>query len=293
MKNIFDRIERKLIVKNTFFVKKGIPRVPKENVDLDLKFQGDDALTKMRASRKEIFKDFGRDTSVLIKISINSHRPYPASTSLKMLESLIYCLIDTGVRDICIGDSSGLMHLPTRKVLREKGFDYLKKHSCRISVFDYGGWVSIPVDGVYFKNIILTEYIYKYDRIINLSNCKSHRDAGFTAPTKSMVGFMHPGQRRVLHGDHLKERIAEISLAVKPDINIVDARKIFIDGGPDRGRIAESNTIFINNDLLDADLKSYRLLSRMKMENAIYDLDEDPYSNDFFRHYIKIRGITE
>jgi len=178
-------------------------------------------------------------------------------------------------------------------VMRKKGFDFLKKYGVRVAVFDYGGWVSIPVNGIYFKNIILSKCIYRYDRIINLSNLKSHWSAGFTFSTKSLVGFVHPFQRRILHKDHLEERIAELSMAVEPDINIIDGRKIFINGGPDNGKVAKANTIFINNDLMEADLKSYDLLLRFKRKYGIKDLDEDPSSNRFFKHFHKIRDLNK
>jgi uncharacterized protein (DUF362 family) len=291
MKNIFERIERKLIIKNTFFIKKGVPRIPFLVSDKDFSFISKDPISEMIDSRKEIFKDFGPSTSVLIKISINSHYAYPASTSKKMLESILYLLKDAGVQKICISDCAGLVHIPTRKVVRKKGLDSLKKYGCRLSVFDYGGWSDIPVDGVYFKNITLSDSIFRYDKIINLSNLKSHWMAGFTFSTKSLVGFMHPSQRWELHRDHLQERIAELSLALRPDINIVDARKIFIDGGPSEGKVVKANTILVNSDLLQTDLKSYEVLFRHKQKNGINDLDKDPYKNDFFRHFLKIQGL--
>ncbi len=74
-------------------------------------------------------------------------------------------------------------------------------------------------------------------------------------------------------------------MAVEPDINIIDGRKIFINGGPDNGKVAKANTIFINNDLMEADLKSYDLLLRFKRKYGIKDLDEDPSSNRFFKHF--------
>jgi len=293
MKNIFDRIERKIIIKNTLFVKKGIPRIQKNKNKIDLSFSGEDPLSEMVDSGDKIFKDYNSSTSVLIKVSLNSPDPYPASTSKKMVESIVCSLKEIGVRKICVGDSSGLVHLPTRKVLRKKGFNFLKKYGARIAVFDYGSWVNIPVGGIYFKNIILSKSIYKYDKIINLSNLKSHWSAGFTFSTKSLVGFMHPCQRRILHRDHLEERIAELSLAVEPDINIIDGRKIFVDGGPDKGKVAEANTIFVNSDLLGADLKSYDLLLRFKKKHGIEDLDEDSSSNNFFKHFHKIQDVRK
>ncbi|MCJ7471676.1 MAG: DUF362 domain-containing protein, partial [Actinobacteria bacterium] len=124
----------------------------------------------------------------------------------------------------------------------------------------------------------------------NLSNLKSHSSAGFSSATKSLVGFMHPCQRFELHRDHLEEKIAELALAVQPDISIIDARSVFIDGGPDTGTVKKAKTIIVNSSLLEADLSAYSLLYSMKQKFKIKDLKKDPYENKFFRHFIRITG---
>ena len=57
MKNIFDRIERKIIIKNTFFIKRGNPRIQKDNNKIDFSFSGEDPLSEMAGSSDKIFKD--------------------------------------------------------------------------------------------------------------------------------------------------------------------------------------------------------------------------------------------
>jgi uncharacterized protein (DUF362 family) len=290
-KNFLDRAERKLSVLNTLFIRQGRPRLAPDAPEIDITFSGADILDSMRDAGDKIFKGFCPGTSVLIKISLNSPNPYPASTSREMLESVISCLKDKGVNEICVADSAGMMHLPTRKVMKEKGLSFLKRYDVRLSVFDYGPWINIPVNGIYFKNIILPQSIHNFDRFINLSNLKSHWSAGFTSAAKSLVGLMHPGQRSALHRDHLLERITEISLAVIPDINIIDARKIFVDGGPDEGKKVEADTIFVNNDLMKIDLKAYSLLVKKQAEHRINLLDPDPLNNMFFKHFMRIRDL--
>ena len=290
MRNILKRLEKKIIIKNTFLIKNFPPRILKKSTGIELSFNGGNALKDMTDSSNKIFKDFDSMTSVLIKINLNSANPYPASTSREMLETILNSLFALGVKKICIGDCSGLIHLPTREVIKKKRLYNLKKNGIKIKVFDYGRWVKIAINSVYFKDIILSESIYKYDKIINLANLKSHSEAGFSFATKSLVGFMHPYQRFELHRDHIEEKIAELSLAVQPDINIIDARKIFIDGGPDTGTVAEAKTIIINNNLLEADLSAYNLLSSFKQKFGMEDSDQNPYNSRFFKHFIKITG---
>ena len=287
---MLERLERKVIIKNTFFIRNGTPRLPEIKKSINFYFTGNNALSDMIKSSNIIFSDFNSQTSVLIKINLNSPNPYPASTSSEMLDAVLQSLIKLGVKKICIGDCSGLIHLPTRKVISQKGLDHFKKYGVKIKVFDYGRWVNVPIKGIYFKSIILTESIYKYDKIINLANLKSHQLAGFSFSTKLLVGFMHPFQRIQLHKDHLEERVAELSLAVQPDISIIDARSIFVDGGPDIGTVAEAKTIIVSNDLLDADLSAYNLLFSFKQQCGINDLDQNPQNTKFFKHFIKIKG---
>ena len=290
MRNILKRLEKKIIIKNTFLIKNCSPRILNKPTGIELSFNGKNALRDMAASSNKIFKDFDPSNSVLIKINLNSANPYPASTSREMLETVLRSLLDLGIKNICIGDCSGLIHLPTREVIKKKGLYDLKRHGVKIRGFDYGRWVKIAINGVYFKDMILSESIFKYDKIINLANLKSHNIAGFSFATKSLVGFMHPCQRFELHRGHIEEKIAELFLAVQPDINIIDARSIFVDGGPDTGTAAEAKTIIINNSLLGADLRAYNLLSSFKQKFGMEDFDHNPYNNRFFKHLIKIKG---
>lgn len=293
MKNLIERFEKKLILKNRLFLKNGCPRLPNNVNNIKLSFTGDNVLKDFINSDNVIFKDFNSQTSVLIKINLNSAYNYPASTSTEMLETVIKSLVNLGVKKICIGDCSGLMHLPTRKVMKKKDLYSLKKrYGVKLIVFDYGRWVRVPIKGEYFKNIILSDSVYKYDKIVNLSNLKSHVRSTFSFSTKLLVGFMHPYQRYELHNDHIEERIAELSLAVKPDISIIDARKIFIDGGPDNGVKALASTIIIDTDLFEADICAYNLLYLFKKQNGVDDISHDPLNNNFFKHFIKINNLN-
>ncbi|MDD3521156.1 MAG: DUF362 domain-containing protein [Actinomycetota bacterium] len=289
MANLIQRVERKLIVNNTFRIGTANPWMPQPSAPISNSFSGEDSISDMMEASQNLFKLFKPPDKVMIKINLNSANPYPASTSSEMLEALLKILRKRGINHICIADCSGLIHLPTRKVIAKKKFNFLKKYKARIKSLDYGSWVKIPIRGEYFKDIILAKEIYKYDRFINLANLKSHSLAGFSFATKSLVGLMHPKQRYALHRDHLQERIAEIALAVQPDLNIIDARKIFVTGGPDQGKVAEANTILIGSSLLALDLEAYNLLLHWQNKLNLSSLPQDPYSNDFFNHLRQIQ----
>jgi len=286
--NLLRRIERKIIKSNTLFIREGEPRIPKIDKEINLTIKGSDSINIFK--NNDIFSGFDSTDSVLIKININSSNPYPASTSSKMLEAIIVSLKAMGIKKIEVADSSGLSHLPTRKVFKEKKFNFFNEYGVKFKSLDYGPWLKIPINGRFFKEIVLHKLIFSFNKIINLSNIKSHSRSDFTLSTKLLVGFMHPGQRIVLHKDHLKERIAEITLAIKPDLNIIDGRKIFYDGGPDLGKVSEPGIIIVGTDLLKTDLLAYKILVEQKKKHDLFDLEEDPYQNTFFKHFLKINN---
>lgn len=290
MTNNFDKLKRRLIYMNRRFIHEGLPVNNKRHTDVDITLAGNDIIGKIKEDKEKIFKDYNSKTKVLIKVNLNSSLPYPASVSVDIIEALITALKNYGVKRICISDCSGLDHLPTRKNMIKKKIFKLKKSGVKIKAFDYKRWVRIPIKGEFFNHLTLTKQIYKFDKIINLANLKSHSISGFSAATKNLVGFMHPLQRWDLHKNNLIEKVAELPLALIPDINIIDARKIFVDGGPDKGKTVEANTVIINSSIIQADIKAYNLLVHKKAENNIHDLPKNYMENIFFKHYAKFNG---
>ena len=106
---------------------------------------------------------------------------------------------------------------------------------------------------------------------------KTHFLADFSPGAKNMVGFTHPVEKRGLHDEHLHEKITEIASAVQPDLTIIDARKIFICGGPNKGNICEGERGFIGNNWLTTDLEAYRFLySKKAIRNCLGSFTKNP-----------------
>ena len=293
MKNLISRIKRRLIIKNRYFIKAAPVRNSDILSDINIIFKGQDALTKMENSCSRIFHGFNSDTSVLIKVNLNSALDYPASVSLEFLDSVIRMLKNSGVKKILIADCTALSRLPTSKVIKNSGIRKFKSKGVKIKSFDAGPWKNVVIKGQFFKNIILPKAIYDYDIIINLANLKTHRFAGFTSASKNLVGFMHPFQRYELHQTNIEERIAEIPLAIIPDLNIIDARKVFISGGPDYGESYNANTIIVDSNLLRADISAYNTLVASQKAAGINGLKPDYKDNITLKSMIEIQEHIE
>ena len=232
---------------------------------------------------------FRPEHSVLIKINLNSADPYPASTSPDFLGALVDFLLGKGIRRILVGDCSFLYHSTTRRVAEQCGIPDAIAGRAEMAWFDEGPWVQVPIEGFFLKHVTVPKIAMEADRIISLANLKTHSAADFTMGFKLAVGFMHPVERKALHLHHVREKSVEISLAVSPDLVIVDGRNAFITGGPGHGRMEQAGVVLVGDSLLNVDAEAYRELYRLKEKfGCIEHFEEDPYDTVQLRHARKM-----
>ena len=105
---------------------------------------------------------------------------------------------------------------------------------------------------------------------------KTHRLARFSLSLKLAVGFMHPGERRALHLRNLEHKVAELNLVWQPDLIIMDGRKAFISGGPEKGELVEPGVILASGDQVAIDVEALKILGSYKAKNRLMP---DPYDS--------------
>ena len=283
---------RPKILKGIKTVSKRSPRLSGlEKSDEVFAYKGSNSeiLSRIESEKDTLFDGFAPKDKVLIKINLNTANPYPASSDPLFLEKIVDVLISMGIRDIYVGDCTSNMTLPTKKIFNKTGIANMLKGRAQIVCFDQGNWVDVAVNGEYFKNIVVPEKIYEFDRIIYICNTKSHELAEFSMSLKHAVGFMHPYQRFDLHASFLLQKAVEINLAVRPDLVFLDARKMFITGGPNFGDVAMGESVFAGRDLFSIDLEGYKLLYKFKKENdCLGSFKKDPLKMKQFEHAAKI-----
>lgn len=227
--------------------------------------------------------------TVLVKINLNTADPYPASTCPEFLRFFLKQLKDAGARQILVGDCASVRALPTRSVLAGTRIPETVRGLGELVCFDDMPWVSVTVNGNYLKRITLPKTLFEVDHLFSLANIKTHVEADFSLGLKLAVGFMHPMERRLLHQHHLVEKCAEIGLAVQADLTIIDARRIFVSGGPDRGKVSGADRIILGQNPLAVDLEAYRVLYRQKRrEKEIGLFEEEPFLHPHLRHARRI-----
>ncbi|TET56110.1 MAG: DUF362 domain-containing protein [Dehalococcoidia bacterium] len=243
------------------------PVVAKTKAQTDIRLAVGQAIALMGDLQQVI----GRGDRVLVKPNFNSPDPFPAATDLAFLEVVIKLILEAGAK-ITIGESSGGVWRPTRKVFEQLGVPQLARRlGVELIAFDDrpNDWVRIKISGDYLSEVIMPRSAYEADKMVYLPCMKTHSIGAFSGAIKLAFGFVAPGQRRSAHLGHLQEKVAEVNLCWQPDLIIMDGRKAFVSGGPDKGQLVEPGLLLASGDLIAVDVEAMRVLLDYGASNNI------------------------
>lgn len=101
----------------------------------------------------------------------------------------------------------------------------------------------------------LSKNLLEADFIISLSNLKTHTVTGYTGACKNLFGCLPDFDKSSNH-THIHKIIHDLVLAIKPDLNIVDAFYGMEGNGPVQGQDVDSGYRVISDNPLEADIYS-------------------------------------
>jgi len=220
------------------------------------------AIGQAMALMGNLQQTIGRGERVFVKPNFNSPDPFPAATDLAFLQVVIELILEAGSK-VTIGESSGGVWRPTRKVFNQLGVPELARRlGVELIAFDDrpSDWVEVKVNGDYLSKVIMPRSAYEADKIVYLPCMRTHTLGAFSGAIKLAFGFVAPGQRRSFHLSHLQEKLAEISLCWQPDLIIMDGRKVFVSGGPNKGQLVEPSLVLASGDLIAIDVEAIKVL---------------------------------
>ncbi|MBM4443925.1 MAG: DUF362 domain-containing protein [Chloroflexi bacterium] len=209
--------------------------------------------------------------TIMVKPNLNSPDPFPGSTDLGFLKTVLSLLLQTRAK-VIVGESSGGMWRPTRKTMAKAGLQAsLAGMGVGLIAFDDHprDWVHIDIEGDHLRKVTMPRSAYEATKLIYLPCLKTHNLARFSMSLKLAMGLVHPGERLAMHLSHLEQKVVEINLAWQPDLVIIDGRKVFISGGPDKGEVAEPNVILASGDMVAADVEALKVLLSYKARNKL------------------------
>lgn len=212
----------------------------------------------------------GKD--IFLKPNFNSADTTPGSTHPDTLVALIRKLKSMGAGPVTVGDRSGMGE--THEVMeRKQAFKIGHELDSKVVVFDElhdDDWELITPPGSHWEQgFALPRLVRNAGGIVQTCCLKTHRYGGhFTLSLKNSVGLaakVVPGKSynymRELHSSpHQRHMIAEINTAYHPDLVVLDGVEAFVNGGPDSGKLVNSNVILAGTDRVAIDAVGVALL---------------------------------
>ncbi|HUW22197.1 MAG TPA: DUF362 domain-containing protein [Candidatus Bathyarchaeia archaeon] len=202
---------------------------------------------------------------VLIKPNVNSDDPAPGTTHPEALAEVVRLAKARGAY-VIVGDRSNpnWKTIPAMKTTgmysaaQEAGAD-------EIVGFEDEEWIRVSPEKAKFwpNGFRIPKRLQEVDHIISVPVLHTHSITGHSLAIKNLVGLIDPIDRMVFHASkNREEMIAEISLAIKPSLVVIDGTRALIRGGPSKGEIAETKVYLASKDVLAGDVLGVTLLEK-------------------------------
>jgi uncharacterized protein (DUF362 family) len=210
--------------------------------------------------------------TVFLKPNFNSADLFPGSTHNDTLSALVRELQARGAGLITVGDRSGMGD--TRRVMKRKGIlrlaEELGFEALVLDEMDAAGWERMQPPGSHWRwGFAIARPVLNADVVVQTCCLKTHRFGGhFTLSLKNSVGLVAkqiPGERhnymRELHSSpHQRLMIAEVNLAYRLDLILMDGLEAFVEGGPARGKRVAPGVILAGTDRVAIDAVGVAIL---------------------------------
>jgi len=278
-------------VKEDLFTCSGRPLVSRVFYDGNLKQSVERAVSLIGGIDRLVKKD----GVILLKPNYNTAHPFPGSSDPGFVRVVIEMLYEAGAKKVILGERSALLH--SYRVLKQTGIvEVAEKAGAEVRVFGKDGWravfdtkgwrrIKVP-DGQYLRAVSLAREAIEAQKVIYVPLIKTHHAADFTGAIKLAMGFVRPFFDQIsFHMGHLREKLAELCLVIKPDLVIMDARKVFITGGPAQGELRAPNLILASGNQVAIDVEGVKVLQSYE-GNSLED--KNPWDLTQIKHAVEL-----
>ena len=197
---------------------------------------------------------------VLVKLALNSHRPYPATTDPWSLDCMLRLLAEKGAGVVLVGDQSGIEHVhqhahrlrgSSRHCCRRSGLlQVVEEQGAEPVFFEEAGWddyveVTPPGEHHWPGPLMVTRQLEEVDHVVYLARVSHHATGIFTSGMKMAVGFLRGDSRLTLHqgGSDFCARWDEITdvepITSRLRLVLSSGSRVLATIGPDIGQAVE------------------------------------------------------
>jgi uncharacterized protein (DUF362 family) len=199
---------------------------------------------------------------ICIKANLNDYRKWETASTCDpvILDALLSTLRDKfpdASITVIEGDATGVN---ADNIFEYLGIDTIvHKNNCDFINVSRKNWISVDIDGLYFKKLDVPEILHSCDFFITLPKLKSHVKTKMTCGLKNQMGLFRP-KRKIEYHHVLDELIVDCNLAMRPHLSIVDANLV-MEGtyGPAYGTPRKLGLLVGSNDVVSADSFCSRL----------------------------------
>jgi uncharacterized protein (DUF362 family) len=215
--------------------------------------------------------------TVFIKPNFNTADPPPGSTHNDVLRTLVEQVRARGAVAVTVGDRSG--PADTQAVLTDKGIPAMAE-ALGFSVVNFEtmaeeDWILVEPPGSHWEGgLLMARPFIEAEYIVTTGCLKTHGFGGhFTMSLKLGVGAVHRKHMMPqLHGSpHMREMIAELNLAYRPGLIVLDGVEVYTDGGPMTGERKTGNVMLAGTDRVAMDAVGVAVLKELGANAAIMD----------------------
>ena len=236
-----------------------------------------------------------RGQTVLVKPNICCPGRHPATTSPEVLSTVLELIRAQGPERLIVGDQTFYVQSTVANVRRAGLESAVRAHGAEFVAFDDlprrhlrpaaarhwpdGYRIPAMLDGVH--------------HIINLACVKTHVLARYTMAMKNFIGVIDSDSRRYYHRvraqqgyDAFAALIAEMSLAIRPSLHILDGTSAFVAGGPSDGTVVHPRLVIASRDMLATDVTGLAVLRHHGTGAEIQD--HSPWTQPKIRYGIAL-----
>ena len=216
------------------------------------------------------------DDKILLKPNFSTVDPFPASTDPEFLEAVLRLILKQ-TPNVEIVESSPL-RANTKEIIENKVGGVLRELGIPVITEKDFNFTQINLKSLgarYLKSVKLPERILDPNvKIVLLPCLKTHFIGQYTGALKLVVGFMERKQRLRMHISwRVPAKIAELNLSYKPNLIIMDARKIFVTGGPASGKVESPMKILAGTSRVAIDIKGVQIIQSYNAKNKLKNKD--------------------
>jgi len=193
----------------------------------------------------------------LVKPNVVWGQPPPATTDPRVVKAVASLAKTQGPASLAVGDMSAMLSLPTRPHLEKTGIaEVAREVGAEVLAFDEGDWVRVePAQVEYAKTVYVAKAAHEVERLISVPVIKTHHNASYGCALKNTVGCVHGKNKPWMCGsDGWEPVVAELNMAVRPHLFVVDGLQSMIRGGPWSGEAAPTGIILTSGDPIAADV---------------------------------------